>query len=497
MHTVRGMRGRKRYGEPGGGEWFGLQKHMHERLAAHEERAGVVTVAWQKENGGYIFGIYKDAQTLHAALMRLAPDARFLFEQIEREKPCRAYADVEWMGAADPGHTRMREFCRRLHAWCAQRYEMRPELYVNTSSCATAEPGVHKHSYHVVIRNLIFPTNHTGEMSEFWSAFASSELSAAEWYYTKKNKKGGEKRAHIIDNGVYTMSRNLRCSLCRKRGGQAFARINGSATDGDDDLTAVFRDDDPEAFIPFLVGNADAHEPGCVVVPRRAAPGKAAAREEGPREPKRARTGGAEDAHEALPECVRAFLLVPGESAVKADQIRHPPRAVRTQVTQGLVKEEDVRHLYIQNPRCCVTKRFVEGKEHKHPGNNSMCVVVPPHAAYPFPQVYVRCLCEDYKAKRLQLSRVHDKYKELPAYAKYARRALETEHGLAAVQDAEFRARVKDMYTRHKNGPLSFLGNPSNLVLWQMYLESYDDSWFLLPLRRDDAALPPGGANAP
>ena len=150
---------KRRYGEPDGGEWFALQKQMHKRVEEYpdETRASIVTVAWhKKEGGGYSFGIYPDAATLQTALLQLREDRRFVFEQIEAEKRCRAYADVELVGAADAGHTRMREFCKRLRALCRDKHVLRAELYVNTSSYAKSEPGVHKHSYHVVIRNLIF-----------------------------------------------------------------------------------------------------------------------------------------------------------------------------------------------------------------------------------------------------------------------------------------------------------------------------------------------------
>ena len=43
-----------RHGEPAGGKWFGLQKHMHEyvQMCKAEEHDSIVTVAWHKKKGG-------------------------------------------------------------------------------------------------------------------------------------------------------------------------------------------------------------------------------------------------------------------------------------------------------------------------------------------------------------------------------------------------------------------------------------------------------------
>lgn len=479
-----------RHGEPKGGKWFGLQKHMHEdmQMCKAEEDDTIVTVAWhKKKGGGYSFGVYPDAATLHAALLQLPVNKRFLFEQIQKHKRCRAYADVEWVGAADVGHTRMREFCKRLRGWCRDKYGLRAELYVNTSSCETREPGVYKHSYHVVIGNLIFASNHGGSMQQFWRDFTACELNTAEWWWTKRDKKGEERRVHILDGSVYTSWRNFRLSLCSKQGGERFARISGSPTDEDDDLRATFDDSDPASFAPFLVGNVQAIE-GCVLVPEHAPlrrDERVCAAPDSPREHKRARREGSGGASEAIPACVRGDLLVPGESMVKFEPLKDRPGAVTRQINEGYIKEEDVKYLYIVHPKICATNLFVHGKVHKHPSNNSMCVVVPPYEQYPHWQVYVKCHCDEYKTPRTKLSVVHTQLKELPRYEKFAQRAVETTHGLHAVEDAKFRQLVKDWYTSHKTGKLSFLSKSWNRVLWEMYLKSYDQSWFLLPVRRD------------
>ena len=118
-----------RHGEPGGGKWFGLQKHMHQhvQMCKAEEDDTTVMVAWhKKKGGGYSFGVYPNAATLHAALLQLPVNKRFLFEQIQKHKRCRAYADVEWVGVADAGHTRMREFCKRLCSELVEYFDCEP-----------------------------------------------------------------------------------------------------------------------------------------------------------------------------------------------------------------------------------------------------------------------------------------------------------------------------------------------------------------------------------
>jgi hypothetical protein len=134
------------------------------------------------------------------------------------------------------------------------------EVYV---CCSTRQKGeTWKNSYHLVVKNLVFATNHGGAMKVFWKRI-QDRLSDDEWYWDNKGK-----RTHILDMAVYTRNRLIRLPLCSKRGGTPFKRINGDPFDENDALTSVYEDGDfDQGFRPFVVSGPRADDDMPVFIP--------------------------------------------------------------------------------------------------------------------------------------------------------------------------------------------------------------------------------------
>ena len=483
------------HGEPGGGHWFYLQKHMHEHYGAAaggESGAarGGVMMAWGKKgrSGGFTFAWYASAEAVLRALLSLAPDARFGFEQITAEQPCRAYADVEWEGARDERHERVALLWQALRRFCARVFPGKcMQLYVSCSSRPGAG-GVWKNSYHVHVANLLFAQNHNGDMKAFWEALAREELAGSEWYWTKKSACGGEEtRLHVIDMAVYTKNRNMRLPLCMKRGGVAFVRISGDPLADDADMTARFDDKDIAALLPFFVGNAVEREgdvqaaasPAARVRAKRAAPEHAAA---APARAKAARGDGGTHAGllAALPPSARGLLVCEG-TVLSPYQVEKLPRSLKHQMAHGALQPEDIVHMYVQNPRVCVTQLYMQGVERLHRGNNSICVVAPATADCPAAQVFVKCLCASRSTPRVPIA-AWNKLGELPDYDRThtARRIVETPHGIHNVEDSANRLFVRSVYTKQGSARAYELWSDQKKARWHSVL-ACDEGWQCIP----------------
>ena len=66
------------------------------------------TVAWQKQKGAFMYGLYPDADAFFVELLKLPSDKRFGYELIRTDCQCRCYADVEFEGERDTEHTQVR-----------------------------------------------------------------------------------------------------------------------------------------------------------------------------------------------------------------------------------------------------------------------------------------------------------------------------------------------------------------------------------------------------
>ena len=480
------------HGEAPGGRWFYLQKQVHE---CHRVMGRGVIIAWGKSaggKGGFTFGWYPNAGEVLTALLELDADKRFAFEQIPHDTPCRPYADVEWEGVRDETHALMRRMCSALRGYCARVFPGKcMQLYV---SCSTrpGKGGVWKNSYHLHIRNVVFASNHNGQMRRFWEAFAREELAEGMWYWTKTTAARPEaRRAHVIDMSVYTKNRNLRLPWCMKRGGTPFVRVSGDPAAPGDDMTARFSATNTEAWLPFWVGNAKPEENDVLVaaVRRAEAPKRAAKRAAdqdadgaGPGSGKMPRAGGSE--HERLlgmlPHAARE-VLVRGSTCLSVKPVDSLPYSLRLQLKSGALRPEDITHMYVLNPRRCVTQWYMQGVDHSHDGNNSICVVAPAvPGEFPGTQVFVKCHCAEKKTARARLA-TENRFGELPDYDKsMAKKIVETPHGIDGVVDSKNRQIVKRIYKMKTGARRYELQDDKNKAAWHSVL-ACDENWHCVP----------------
>jgi hypothetical protein len=250
---------------PGGGRWFWKQDPMLDEMKScgMKRRGARFPVAWQKQSKKdsdgvkYMYGLYEDVEGFFAEMHKCPEGKRSGFELIPVFRECAAYADFEWEGEEDTEHSKMRLVVSEVRSVFEEEHNRVAEVYV---CCSTRQKGeTWKNSYHLVVKNLVFATNHGGAMKAFWKRI-QDRLSDDEWYWDNKGK-----RTHILDMAVYTRNRLIRLPLCSKRGGTPFKRINGDPFDENDALTSVYDDGDfDQGFRPFVVSGprADDDMPG-------------------------------------------------------------------------------------------------------------------------------------------------------------------------------------------------------------------------------------------
>ena len=262
------------HGLPSGGEWFWTQMLMFDAMqkwnALHSGSAGgAFPVAWDKKptdkkKGMKMFAFYPSVHDFFLALCTLPVCQRYAYEIIVENKPCRTYADVEWVGERDNKHEAMRLLVQLLRDYCWRAYKCSAEVFVACSSRAVdAKEGSWKNSYHLVIKNLVFQNNHCGGMKAFWENFVAEHLRGDQWYWLNNGKK-----THCIDMHVYTRNRVMRLPLCSKRGTDVcFHRISGDPLDADDEFTSRFDEADPDAWRPFVISNPPVDGDNVVYLP--------------------------------------------------------------------------------------------------------------------------------------------------------------------------------------------------------------------------------------
>ena len=254
-------RARSQHGLPGGGLWFFRQTPM---LDAMKRRGAGFPVAWQtrKKDSNevtFMYGLYEDVEGFFAEMRKCPEGARYGFELIPDLRECVAYADLEWEGEEDAEHIKMRHVIKVVRSVFEKAHNRKAEVYVCSSTRRKRETW--KNSYHLIVKNLVFKTNH-GAMKRFWQQIKTL-LSDAGCYWDNKDKQ-----THILDMGVYTRNRLIRLPLCSKRGGTPFKRINGDPFDENDALTSVYEDGEIyQGFLPFVVSGPRADGDMLVIIP--------------------------------------------------------------------------------------------------------------------------------------------------------------------------------------------------------------------------------------
>ena len=219
-------------------------------LDALSNKQGNFCIAWDRKAGGgpKVYGLYPSAEDFYTHLLQNPPNKRFGYELIPENTPCKAYADIEWIGAPDPNHTLLKRLITFFREQAAEKYPDLPghlEVYVACGS-RPAEGERVKHSYHVTIHNLVFPCNHDDQMKQFFTLPSTSDYS--EFY--RSNAKGESKC--IIDAGVYTRNRVFRLPYNMKRGGTVpLLRLSNDPYE--DDFDGEFNNEDVDDVLPMVL----------------------------------------------------------------------------------------------------------------------------------------------------------------------------------------------------------------------------------------------------
>jgi len=244
----------EKYGIPPGGMWYWTQLPMITAMLLSNTKRPFALAFGKSGSPGYMYSWYDSMQDVHEALLKLPPGKRNGYELILADKPCRNYADIEFVGQRDEKHVKIRALKVHIRAYCKEKYRFDPELVVSCStrlmSTVDAEDSLYKNSYHLVFQNQVFQTNHRGAMASFWADIGAL-LSGDEWHW--QDNKGNAKR--IIDFAVCTKNRVFRCLLCNKHDGVPFTRISADTLDEDDVFNTKYDENDPEAWESFAISN--------------------------------------------------------------------------------------------------------------------------------------------------------------------------------------------------------------------------------------------------
>jgi len=135
-------------------------------------------------------------------VLRKPETERHGFECVKPGKACKLYFDIEWYGPYDPKREYLLQCMEAIRAHLTLVYgSVIFELYVTCGS-RDVSPGIFKNSFHIVVGNVVFSSNHEGAMKRCVAAIKASL---------------GETTKHGIDMTVYSRGQMMRTILCGKR----------------------------------------------------------------------------------------------------------------------------------------------------------------------------------------------------------------------------------------------------------------------------------------
>ena len=234
---------------PPHGRWFtGIDSQrlmLEEYHAAQASPATAFAVGWDTQYKGKMFGVYTMSKDEFMHLLLDIPWAqRHCYELLVENVPCKAYADVEWVGPAEPEHSTLKRMIAAVRGQIREVYSREPLLYVCCSSRPNSgeDNATTKHSYHIVCDNLIFERNNDGQMKALFTSIAGFT-----WM-------DGVEEKPMIDPKVYTKNRHFRLPHCCKIGSQhPLLRISGDPLLDEFGLHDWGRD--VHAVLPFFISN--------------------------------------------------------------------------------------------------------------------------------------------------------------------------------------------------------------------------------------------------
>lgn len=240
---------------PPGGEWFYTQQPMLE--VYHATDSDGLTVAWDTPTvgGAKMYGAYSMPREMFMLNLLDTPVAnRHCYELLVEDVPCKAYADIEWEGPEDPDHSELWRLVAAVRAKVQEELSHNPRIYV---CCGTRpsknDPEVLKHSYHIVLDNIIYERNNDGQMKQLFTS-----IPGFSWM-------DGFEEKQKVDGRVYSKNRVFRLPHCTKSGSATpLVRISG------DPLLDELKDDwgrDARAVLPFFISNPEIITDDCKFIP--------------------------------------------------------------------------------------------------------------------------------------------------------------------------------------------------------------------------------------
>ena len=230
------------YQLPPGGEWFYTQQPMLEAIGGNDGLA----IAWDTTRGAKMYGLYTNMarETLMLNLLDTPVASRHCYELLVENVPCKAYADVEWEGPEDADHSELWRLVAAIRAKVQEELSHEPKIYVSCGSRPSkGDPDVLKHSYHIVLENIIYERNNDNQMKQFFTG-----IPGFSWMDDFEEKQK-------VDARVYTKNRVFRLPHCTKSGSTIpLVRISG------DPLADELKDDwgrDAQAVLPFFISNPE------------------------------------------------------------------------------------------------------------------------------------------------------------------------------------------------------------------------------------------------
>jgi hypothetical protein len=232
---------------PPHGRWFAGTDSQKLMLEVYHE-AGGLALSWDSPGGnGKMFGVYPPGLS-RSDFMHLLLDIplahRNAYEMLVENVPCRAYVDAEWQLPADPDHTMLKGLVAAIRSKVVETYSVEPRIFVCCGTRAL-KGDLFKHSYHIVLENLVFERNNDGLMKAFFS-----DIHGFTWTDANREEKD------MIDTKVYTKNRHFRLPHSCKSGTKfPLLRISG------DPLLDEFVNHDwgrdVQAILPFFISNPD------------------------------------------------------------------------------------------------------------------------------------------------------------------------------------------------------------------------------------------------
>ncbi len=242
---------------PPNGRWFTGSESQKPMLEIYRAEGGLA-MSWDNGYGGKLFGVYPilSKEDFMHLLLDIPLAARHAYEMLVEGVSCRAYVDAEWQGPPDLEHSTLQRLVAAIRSKVLETYKIQPKIYVCCGTRVTKEdPSVYKHSYHIVLKNVIFGCNNDGQMKALFTT-----IPGLVWM------DGVEEKA-MIDGRVYTKNRHFRLPHSCKIGSTTpLLRISGHP------LQDEFNFDygrDVSAVLPFFISNPDI-TPDDVFVPTHA-----------------------------------------------------------------------------------------------------------------------------------------------------------------------------------------------------------------------------------